>query len=603
MMSLVKKEIALLIAVAIIIPALLSAQTVVDTFLVMSDGAKMDALYVEATTPQPQSGFPAIVWIHGFNETKNDHRERSRIYARQGYFNVAYTVRGQGNSDGEFDFFTSNRILDDLREVLAFTKSFHGINPQRVAVVGASQGGVLAWCAAVFDMGVRTVISRLATGRFDEAWTANNTLNWTFVTGSNFSAARVKPELRDSVNRARSSGDVSFVGEYLRQHSTHFRETTNTTPVLMLASYYDQYFSPSVVLRQFADITAPKRIVLYPANHVQPQDLSQRAIINSLHDRWLAYWMKDESDNSAVNPDSAVMLFDAATGQGHAFSVSQSDYWKSNPQTLPKGIARRIFYLTTSDLSEQEPAAQSQRTFSFTPNLGSLGVTYRTQPFTEDRTIAAIPGKVVAQMDGTGVQYQCNLLLFDIDPSTSESQQIARGQFHVYRNTRGETDRLEFELSSTMHTIKAGHLIEARFHGGIGLIPNPLTDFGGYIVPPNTSSTNTLYQGGVDPSRIEIFFYDSTQVLHADAIPDEDLRLNVFPQPVRRGAEVFIRVSAGEQVDRIEIFNAIGMKVLSKEGNGGKSIMMIGTSGFRSGVFHAVVFSRKGILHAPFVLE
>ena len=157
------------------------AQSVVDTTLIMDDGVRIDALYVLPATPPPAEGHPAILLVHGFGGSKNNNRNLAVAYARAGYAATAYSVRGQGASEGQFEFFASPRILDDLRASLVFTSALPGVDARRIAVVGGSQGGLHAWNAAAFDMGARCVVSMIANGRLEENWLENDALNWTFA--------------------------------------------------------------------------------------------------------------------------------------------------------------------------------------------------------------------------------------------------------------------------------------------------------------------------------------------------------------------------------------------------------------------------------------
>ena len=100
------------------------AQRTVDTVLTMSDGAKLELLYCIPTTPPPASGYPGIVLVHGFQGSKESVRANANEYAMLGYVTLGYSVRGQGGSEGEFDFFTSQRILADLKAMIDFTKEY-----------------------------------------------------------------------------------------------------------------------------------------------------------------------------------------------------------------------------------------------------------------------------------------------------------------------------------------------------------------------------------------------------------------------------------------------------------------------------------------------
>ena len=189
----------------------LDAQQRHDTTVVAHDAVVLDAFYVYPLTPAPAAGHPAVLLVHGFGGSKSNNNTLAQALALEGYCVTAYSVRGQGASGGEFDFFTSDRILDDLRSMLAFTGSLPDVNPARIAVMGASQGGLHAWNAAAYDMGARAVVSIIANGRFRENWLEDNALNWTFAAASLSPSVRFDSAVLDSITRSRESGDFTYL--------------------------------------------------------------------------------------------------------------------------------------------------------------------------------------------------------------------------------------------------------------------------------------------------------------------------------------------------------------------------------------------------------
>src|SRR5512133_273060 len=155
-----------LIALAVVLS---SAQgqvaTLTDTTLVMSDGIVLDAVYgYPASGPSP-AGYPAILFVHGFNGNKNNMRSYVQSFANDGYVTAAYSIRGQGFSQGDFDMFTSPRLMGDLRAVIAFIAALPNVNASKIGIAGASQGGIHAWAAAALGMPVACVVSVVANGR------------------------------------------------------------------------------------------------------------------------------------------------------------------------------------------------------------------------------------------------------------------------------------------------------------------------------------------------------------------------------------------------------------------------------------------------------
>ncbi|MBR9974300.1 MAG: alpha/beta fold hydrolase, partial [Bacteroidetes bacterium] len=369
------------------------AQSVVDTTLLMNDGVRIDALYVLPVTPPPAGGHPAILLVHGFGGSKNNNRNNALDYARAGYATTAYSVRGQGASEGLFEFFASPRILDDLRACLAFTTGLPDVNGQRVAVVGGSQGGLHAWNAAAFDMGARCVVSMIANGRVEENWLENDALNWTFAAAATTPNVRFEPGVASMLRQARESGVFTQLRPFLADQSTIDRETSVTTPTAIIVSYHDGFFNQNAALRQFAAIPAAKRIMLYPGGHSLPPDALQNAAVLDFIDRWLRYWLRDDlSAASAISPDSAVVFYDGSTGKARVYRAMESTRWLVPGDPPPPGLRRLSLYFDASGLSFAPPPSRSDRLITYINVLGSTPLSFRTPPLAEDVVILPPPG-------------------------------------------------------------------------------------------------------------------------------------------------------------------------------------------------------------------
>ncbi len=537
------------------------AQTRVDTTLVMNDGIRLEAFYILPTTAPPTAGWPAILFVHGFNGSMNDNQALAQSAAFGGYAAMSFSVRGQAASEGVFDFFTSPRVLADLSALIAATKSLPGVNPDRVAVEGGSQGGLLAWAAAAHNLGVRSVTSVIANGRFDENWTENNALNWTFARAIGVATARLDASLKDVVNNAVNSGNIAPVESFLRSFSTAPLEAATTTPVAMFVSNHDGFFNQSAALRQFAAIGAPKRIMTYPAGHTVPPAGSMRNLYQQQVDDWRAYWLKDDvSAAHIIDPATAVVMMDGATAAPHVFAIADSACWLHAPATLPQGLSRHTWYFGPAGLGSTPPSSPSQQTMTYANFLGSNVLTFRSEPFAAPMTIAGAQGGVVLRTDGTGSQYQVSLYLYDVDPATGQSKPIVRGHAQVRDNAPG-AETISFDLTSAMHTVAAGHVIEARMHGGMALLPNTSVDFGNYVLGPVQGSVNTMFLGGNEPSRLTLLSYDSaavTAIARAEAPTTLHVGQN-YPNPFNPSTTISYASAAGHV--RVSVHTLAGAEV------------------------------------------
>lgn len=543
-----------------------NAQTVTDTMLVMSDGVKLDALYVLPTTPPPAGGYPTILLVHGFAGSKNNNRTLAINFAAQGYAATAYSVRGQGNSEGFFEFFTAPRILDDLQENIDFTKQLRNVNSARIAVVGASQGGLHAWNAAAYNMGVRCVASIIANGRAEENWLENDALNWTFAVATMTPDVRFEPTVASLLRVARESGNFTEIQPYLRDHSTNALESGVTTPTAIFVSYHDGFFNQNAALRQFNAIPAPKRIVLYPGGHGLPPDASQNQYVLDVLDRWLGYWLKDDASLAAVaSPDSAVVFFDGGTGEPRVYAAAECNHWLQPGSPLPNGVYLATLRFEGSELTPHNFIERSERVIPYINILGSTPISFRAMPLLFPLTILPIPGMAHLRVNATGAHYQMNVSLYDIDLASGRRTPLCRGH-RQSADPNGERV-MDFALTSVLHTVKLGHALEAVVHAGAALIPDQATNFGNYVLGPVDASVNTFILGGDDPSSLS--FYAMGEPVTVEDLGerslagDEQMRLlPAWPNPSGSAATISFELRSGMEI-RLTVHDLMGREVAS----------------------------------------
>ncbi len=571
------------------------APRVVDTTIIADDGIRLDAIYGHPGSTPPAEGFPGIVFVHGFNGSKNDMRSYVQNFAAAGYATATYSVRGQGNSQGVFSMFTAPRVLDDLRNVIAFVAALPHVRADRIGVAGASQGGIHAWAAAAFGMPVRCVVSIVANGRFEEDWCADNALNWLFSNAIQYSNVRFDSFVKDTVRPALIAGDTPLILPTLTRYSTTALETGVTIPTLIMVSYYDQFFNPSSALRQFASIAGPKRIVLYPGTHASPTQPQIRAEFERLYRAWLDHWLKGvTAEGDVASPDSAVVMIDAATNVPVVLTLDDAGVWGSASVDADPRLSRlRLHFTADGALTAQAPAAEGRTTTAYAQGVGSAAMIFRSAPFAEATTVAGIQGTATLTLNGSGSTYQAALTAFDVNPADNSSKPLTRGHVQVTPNGAGR-ERVTFRLNACMHTIAAGHIIEIRVHGGLGFIPNTTYDFGNAVSGPVANSSDTLFTGG-DASFIDLVRFEPgspVSVSHG-LTPPADPQIGVnHPNPFPTGAWTMVPVQTVGPHARLIVVDALGRRVYERPAGSipaGSVSVRIPTDGFHPGLHIAIL--------------
>jgi dienelactone hydrolase len=146
------------------------------------DGAPYTALAVKVPTPMghtlagtltlpsgARGPVPAVVTITGSGPEDRDEaippvkgyrpfREIADALGRRGIAVLRMDDRGFGESEGNFGAATSRDLADDIRAGLAFLRARSDIDGRRLALVGHSEGGLIAPLVAASDSGLKGIV-------------------------------------------------------------------------------------------------------------------------------------------------------------------------------------------------------------------------------------------------------------------------------------------------------------------------------------------------------------------------------------------------------------------------------------------------------------
>jgi pimeloyl-ACP methyl ester carboxylesterase len=112
------------------------------------DGTLLDATLEIPKGPGP---FPLVVLLHGYGGSKRGDGDIAALLLADGYGVLRYSARGFGESWGRVNLVDLNVELADLRSMINEVVDHGGyhLNPDAVAVTGASYGGGHSWLALV----------------------------------------------------------------------------------------------------------------------------------------------------------------------------------------------------------------------------------------------------------------------------------------------------------------------------------------------------------------------------------------------------------------------------------------------------------------------
>ncbi|WP_431917925.1 alpha/beta hydrolase family protein [Nonomuraea jabiensis] len=101
---------------------------------------------------------PVVVFVHGFSNNRMENRSfvlMARLLESIGIASVRFDLSGHGESDGDFFDVTITNEIAETRSVVQAVRTFDFADPERIALVGMSMGGVVAGIVAAEEPGIR----------------------------------------------------------------------------------------------------------------------------------------------------------------------------------------------------------------------------------------------------------------------------------------------------------------------------------------------------------------------------------------------------------------------------------------------------------------
>lgn len=114
-----------------------------------SEGNKIYALLTVPRGAPPKSGWPAIIFNHGYippAEYRTTERYIAYVdgFARNGYMVLRPDYRGHGDSEGKpSGAYGSNNYTIDVLHATSALKEYEGVDPKRIGMWGHSMGGFI----------------------------------------------------------------------------------------------------------------------------------------------------------------------------------------------------------------------------------------------------------------------------------------------------------------------------------------------------------------------------------------------------------------------------------------------------------------------------
>ena len=303
-----------------------------QTWLVMNDGVRLDASVLLPTGVPPDGGWPAVLLVHGHGDTgcKVSCLPRALRLVARGYVVVAYSVRGQGASEG-LSFHMGSREIFDLQDVVAWMLANCPIHPNRLAVCGSSQGGWHAYMAAIHCPQVATVVPENIFTDYPSFAVRNGCLNRWFFTRT-MRRRIMTAGFQELARQWAVAGEWDLLRAWLHERSPLNFSDRIHCPVFIVHGWHDVGMPPNDVLQMFERLQAPKKLYLGAGGHDGIEDESSSRLREDLVDRWLDHWLQEK--------DTGILAQDPIT-------VACRPGWDHvGVRCIPTGRAQQLLHLS-----------------------------------------------------------------------------------------------------------------------------------------------------------------------------------------------------------------------------------------------------------------
>ncbi|MFQ5504470.1 MAG: alpha/beta fold hydrolase [Planctomycetota bacterium] len=484
----------------------LATAAVVDQPLSYSDGYKTFVNLTYPTATPPSCGWPLVVFVHGYG----GRRTVQHGIARYGFAVAAQDVRGQGSSRrinpaSKGLSFYGAREKYDLAELIYFVRNrWKGLVSQtRVAVTGASQGGIHSWFAAAYSGRQITIAGRgtiifpkidvvapqnFAPDTMQHAIRGDTLYSMDAMARmlSVISTATLDPVLVNKWKQSFLAQDPAGLARQL--HAEPGRDVspllkTTSVPILFAHAYYDAIQVPREMMPVLASIprATPVQAILSTIGHHSPLNNYEAALRSEQRLRWFDRYLWDIRNGverearyvlGAV-PLRSVDLKNRAYSWDHRFD----DGYPAKDVT-----ARRRWLSSAGKLETSEPAPGPATVITHQVRSGYTPALFMSSPFqrTTGAILANIPlsgrGFAMAPLDAESELGGSPRVSLSVVPSASrftlcalltaripgQSARVlvsswARGVLGARAN---QPMRLEFDLSPASCVLPKGSILE-----------------------------------------------------------------------------------------------------------------------------------------------
>lgn len=474
-----------------------------DVPVTFSDGETTTAsLRWPRDNPGP-CGWPVLIFIHGLFGAKSGQGPLARDFAQAGYFTLTFDVRGHASASGMHTLWGQRERFDLVELVRWAQASYPGIvDPERLALTGASQGAILSFSAAAWGgrpiepnpwlsgdyPQVDAVVVENLTADFLQTFAPQSLGMHCNVAAAMLGSNDVRFDfgLVADASRAVLDNDQVAWSALMGDPSRNPRSLVPTmaTPVLAMSAWDDFWFPVSALVDTFAALPAgvPRKLYLGAGGHSTPSNDGERALRQEWRRKWFDRFLKGEPNGI----DSAPRIVYAETPADVAAYLDPQSTWVRRETGVwpPEGTRPYRLYLREGGhLWPFEPTADEPDDLlvqtvsgSFGPaeliaaefRLSAVEAEIERHALSWESAVLAAPlrfaGDPVVDLTVSSPidRWQLCVSLWDLAPNGDERYVTSGSHFSVAPNAALTPTQISVRLDSQAYEFPAGHRIALR---------------------------------------------------------------------------------------------------------------------------------------------
>ena len=484
-----------------------AVQVVKNVLIPMRDGIRLAA---DLYTPDPDPGRPLPVVMEYIPYRKDEVSSGASFYEyfpQHGYILARVDIRGTGASEGvSTDEYMPQEQLDgyDAVEWLAAQAFCDG----HVNLAGMSYGGCTALQVATQNPPHLTSIiptfctddryiddchyrGGLLRKYYDVGYYANRMIvdnalppypEWSGEDWARIWEEHIAHNEPYLFNWLEHQTD----GSYWRQGSVRDIADRIACPVFMIDGWCDGY--ANVPLRLYQALRVPKKVIIGPWNHANPDVAIPGPRIDYLHEvmRWLDHWCKGEE--TGIMDEAPVVFYVRHPEKPVVGRLESAGEWRGETDWPAPGAAERVLYLNEGGMLTTSPDRDGTDSFEYVATVGVTGglwsgglefglpgdqrpdeafsLVYTSMPLEEDLHVTGRP-RATLYVSSSASVIGFAASLSDVAPDGT-SQLVAKGMLNATRRNSltdpepllpGEMVELDIGIDTAAWLFPEGHRI------------------------------------------------------------------------------------------------------------------------------------------------